>query len=126
MAKGGSDKMGHIKKELLIDLSTRNEFRFSLCCGECGNVWKSNPICFSKAGMIPETDGKQEIYDVLYRREKKETINRAVEQVCKDFNLCPICGRLVCDRCFMVCTDLDMCVACAYRLKEKGELVAER
>lgn len=115
--------MGHIKKELLIDYSTQNAFCFSLCCEKCGNVWKSSPIAFSKAGMIPETDGKQEIYDVLYRREKNEALNRAEEQACKDFNRCPVCGRLVCDRCFLLCTDLDMCADCAKRLKEKGEPV---
>ncbi|MCI6126309.1 MAG: hypothetical protein MR738_09535 [Enterocloster clostridioformis] len=39
------------------------------------------------------------------------------------FNKCPICSRLVCDRCFLVCDELDMCVSCAHYLQEQGEPV---
>ena len=36
---------------------------------------------------------------------------------------CPICKRLVCDHCFLICDDLDMCVQCAAKLNEKGTVV---
>ena len=37
--------------------------------------------------------------------------------------ICPICKRLVCDHCFLICDDLDMCVQCATKLNEKGTVV---
>ena len=37
---------------------------------------------------------------------------------------CPVCGRLVCDRCFLICEDLDLCIACAKALQVRGDVVA--
>ena len=37
---------------------------------------------------------------------------------------CPVCGRLVCDRCFLICEDLDLCIACAKALRVRGRIVA--
>ena len=36
----------------------------------------------------------------------------------------PVCGRLVCDRCFLICEDLDLCIACAKALRVRGDVVA--
>ena len=115
--------MGHIAKEHLTDCSTSKEFCFSLRCEECKKVWKSTPIRFSKAGIRPETDGKRIVFDTLYRREMEEARARAVKEAEKTFSRCPICHRMVCDRCFKVCDDLDMCVSCAKWLEEHGEPV---
>jgi len=41
-------------------------------------------------------------------------------------SLCPICIRLVCEHCSLVCDDPDMCSACAKRLHEEGEPVIGR
>lgn len=108
--------MRQITKDLLADRSVSEEFRFSLRCTECGREWHSTPVRFSKAGVRPETEGKRVIFRTLYERERQ----RAAETAAQSFNLCPICGRLVCDRCFLICDDLDMCVACARRLSESG------
>lgn len=35
----------------------------------------------------------------------------------------PICKRLVCNRRFLICEDLDMCAECATNLKESGRPV---
>ena len=115
--------MKQIAKHLLLDESTPDIFCFSLRCAECGEVWKSRDIRFSKAGIRPETDGKRIVFDTLYRREMEEARTRAVKEAEKTFSRCPICHRLVCDRCFMVCDDLDMCVSCAKWLEEHGEPV---
>ena len=48
---------------------------------------------------------------------------KAVNQAKEIFNICPICKRLVCDHCFLICDDLDMCVQCATKLNEKGTVV---
>ena len=112
--------MRQITKDLLADRSVSEEFRFSLRCTECGREWHSTPVRFSKAGVRPETEGKRVIFRTLYERERERERQRAAETAAQSFNLCPICGRLVCDRCFLLCDDLDMCVACARRLSERG------
>jgi hypothetical protein len=38
-------------------------------------------------------------------------------------NCCPICKRVICNRCFLICEDLDMCNRCAARLEEQGSPV---
>ena len=102
--------MEYITKKDLIDCSTPDEFCFSLCCMECKTVWKSTPIRFSRAGKKPENENRKIIYDTLYDREKNLAFQKALNQAKEIFNICPICKRLVCDHCFLICDDLDMCV----------------
>lgn len=90
---------------------------------ECKTVWKSTPIRFSRAGKKPENENRKIIYDTLYDREKNLAFQKALNQAKEIFNICPICKRLVCDHCFLICDDLDMCVQCAAKLNEKGTVV---
>ena len=115
-----------IKGEMLEDLSTSEAFCFSLRCGECGEVWNSTPVRFSKSGILPETEGKRVIFETLYRKEKDAARERAAAEAVGVFNVCPICHRVVCDRCFLICDDLDLCCSCADCLEEKGESVESR
>ena len=117
--------MRQITKDLLADRSVPEEFRFSLRCTECGREWHSRPARFSKAGVRPETEGKRVIFRTLYEREREQERQRAAETAAQRFNLCPICARLVCDRCFLICDDLDLCVACARRLSESGTPIGD-
>ncbi len=118
--------MSQIAKELLLDCSTQDEFHFSLCCAECGKEWSSRPVRFSKSGVVPETRGKRIVFNTLYQRERENALTKAVSEATGVLNTCPICHRLVCDQCFMICDDLDMCRSCAELLQEKGEVVASR
>ena len=115
--------MSHVNSSYLTDCSTPDEFRFSLRCAECGEVIKSTPIKFSKSGVKATSSEKQLVFDVLYRREKEAAMERAVAELKSLFNACPICRRMVCDHCFLICDELDMCISCAQRLKERGEPV---
>lgn len=117
--------MCQIITELLHDCSTQNEFIFSLRCAECGSVWKSKPIRFSKAKVTPKTEGKRVIFDTLYKREKAAALELAIQKASELFSQCPICRRWVCDHCFLICEELDMCVSCAHHLKENGSPVME-
>ena len=118
--------MSHITEERLQDCSTQEAFLFSLCCAECGEVWQSKRVMFSRAGVIPETMGKRVVFDALYQRERMASRQQAAIDAAAAFNVCPICHRLVCDHCFMICDDLDLCQSCAERLHEEGERVAVR
>ncbi len=118
--------MSKIGPDLLLDCSTPSEFIFSLHCAECGEVWRSRPVRFSRAGVKPMNEGKQVIFDTLYKREKKEALQRATEEAAEVFSQCPICHRLVCDHCFLICEELDMCISCAAHLQEHGTPVTQR
>ena len=112
--------MKEIVDAILNDCSTREAFSFSSRCAECGEVWQSRQIRFSKAGVFPLTEGKRVVFDTLYQKEREKARDAAVKDAAEYFNYCPICRRTVCNRCFLICEDLDMCVRCASQLNEQG------
>ena len=116
--------MKRVVKEALGDCSTVEEFRFLVRCQECGGIWHSTPIRFSKAGAEPESEGMRTIFRTLYEREREAAREKAAAEAAEIFNYCPVCGRLVCDRCFLICEDLDLCIACAKALQVRGDVVA--
>lgn len=116
--------MKRVVKEAMGDCSTVEEFRFLVRCQECGGIWHSSPIRFSKAGAEPEPEGMRTIFRTLYEREREAAREKAAAEAAEIFNYCPVCGRLVCDRCFLICEDLDLCIACAKALQVRGDVVA--
>ena len=116
--------MKRVVKEAMGDCSTVEEFRFLVRCQECGGIWHSSPIRFSKAGAEPEPEGMRTIFRTLYEQEREAAREMAAAEAAEIFNYCPVCGRLVCDRCFLICEDLDLCIACAKALRVRGDVVA--
>lgn len=116
--------MKRVVKEAMGDCSTVEEFRFLVRCQECGGIWHSTPIRFSKAGAEPELEGMRTILRTLYEREREAAREKAAAEAAEIFSYCPVCGRLVCDRCFLICEDLDLCIACAKALQVRGDVVA--
>ena len=116
--------MKRVMKEAMGDCSTIEEFRFLVCCQECGRTWHSSSVHFSKAGVVPETEGIRAIFRALYEREREAAREKAAAEASETFSRCPVCGRLVCDRCFLICEDLDLCTACAKALQVRGDVVA--
>ena len=113
--------MKQILSNSIKDGSDADGFLFSLQCSECGKNWQSTPVRFSKAGVEPQNESKQTIYRALYQREQQQAKEKAVAEAAHQFNRCPLCGRLICNDCFLVCEDLDMCRSCAEALQETGE-----
>lgn len=109
----------------LADRSDEERFRFSLTCGACDREWSSTPIRFSKARENPPTRAKQIIAQTLYQREHDRAQACACTEAVHHFNICPLCRRLVCNYCFIICDDLDLCRSCAAELEESGEAVME-
>ena len=116
--------MKRVVKEAMGVCSTVEEFRFLVRCQECGGIWHSSPIRFSKAGAEPESEGMRTILRTLYEREREAAREMAAAEAAEIFSYCPVCGRLVCDRCFLICEDLDLCIACAKALQVRGDVVA--
>ena len=107
----------------LEDLSTRDIFLFRIACGTCGTEFANKPQHFSKAGIVPQTEGKKVIFDAVYEQEFRAARQSAIRDAAEHLNYCPICKRLVCNRCFLICDDLDMCKQCAAHLEETGSPV---
>ena len=91
--------MKRVMKEAMGDCSTTGEFRFLVRCQECGRTWHSSPVRFSKAGAEPETEGMRTIFHALYEQEREAAREKAAAEASEIFSRCPVCGRLVCDRC---------------------------
>ena len=117
--------MKHLVELILEDLSSRDVFLFRASCGECGKEYGSKAVHFSKAGIVPETKGKKIIYETMREQEFNSARASAIRDAADNLNYCPICKRLVCDRCFLICDDLDMCRQCAEQLEETGSPVLE-
>ena len=108
---------------MLENMSTLEVFLLRIACASCGTSYGGKPVRFSKAGIIPPTEGKRIIFDTLYEQEFRDARQASVRDAAEHLNFCPICKRLVCNRCFLICDDLDMCKQCASRLEEKGSPV---
>ena len=113
--------MKNLIRKQIIDYSDEKTFCFGIICHECGKIRKSTPIRFSKAGEIPQSEAKRIIFRILYEREKEQAFEKAAAEAANFFNLCPHCGKFVCDDCFLICEDLDVCRSCAEDLQEIGE-----
>ena len=90
----------------------------------CGEFWYSSSIPFSKAAQAAEHREKKELYAAIYQREKERARLAAGQEAKERFSQCPVCRRLVCDACFLICREMDLCRECAGRMKEPGEPVA--
>ncbi|MBR1972038.1 MAG: hypothetical protein IKA16_01220 [Oscillospiraceae bacterium] len=115
--------MKKLVEKMLEDLSTREVFLFHIACGACGTEYAGKSVRFSKAGITPRTQGKRIIYDAVYEQEFQAARQAAIRDSAEHLNYCPICKRLVCNRCFLICDDLDMCKQCAAHLEEEGSPV---
>ena len=112
--------MKKLIENMLEDLSTEDVFRFYISCDECGRAYADKPVRFSKAGTVPQTPQKKILFEALYAQEYQSARARAVREATEHMNYCPICKQVVCNRCFVICEDLDMCTRCADLLEEIG------
>ena len=107
----------------LENRSTKDVFLFRISCADCGVEFGNKPTRFSKAEMIPVSQCKQIIYEALYEQEEQAARQIAIRDAAEHMNYCPICKKLVCNQCFLICDDIDMCVQCAAALQEFGKPV---
>lgn len=115
--------MKKLVEAVMEDRSTREVFLFRIACASCGLEYGNKPVRFSKAGSVPLGGDTQLLYDALYEQEGRSARQVAISKAAEHMNFCPICKRLVCDQCFMICEDLDMCSRCANALRQHGQPV---
>lgn len=116
--------MRKLVETALENMSTKEVFLFRISCAICTLSYGNKPTRFTKAGVVPPTPGKQIIFEALYEQELRDARNIAIQSAAEDMNYCPICKRLVCNQCFLICEDLDMCKQCAAELHQHGQPVA--
>ena len=104
--------------ERLTDRSNPSSFCSTVRCESCGKTWIGERVKFSKWNSHPITEGKKLAFSVLYEQEREQARQMAARKASYHFNLCPICGRMVCNDCFLVCEDIDMCIGCAEKLQK--------
>jgi len=109
----------------LVDCSTDTEISFVACCEECKKIKLNFTKKFSKAGACPESEKKIAFYRILYQKEREQLKEKMLKALEEHFNICPICQRIVCDDCFLICDDIDMCKSCAEMLEEEGNNITE-
>ena len=85
----------------LMSRSDDHQFCFSVTCMECGRKWTSTPQ--RKAGSL------------LTKEMARE---QAAEEAMQVLRVCPICGHIVCQGCYVIFGDLHMCHACASVLRQ--------
>ena len=112
--------MRKLVEAALENLSSREVFLFRVTCASCGAEYGNKPMRFSKAEVPPVTQSKQIIYNAIYEQEYNVVRQTAIRNAAEHMNYCPICKRLICNRCFLICDDLDMCRQCAAHLEEEG------
>lgn len=115
--------MKHLVETVLENLSTREYFLFRVLCGVCGTAYGNKQQRFSKAGAQPQSGSRRVFYDALYEQEFRSARLTAIRDAAEQLNYCPVCKRLVCNRCFLICEDLDMCKNCAAELEQQGHPV---
>jgi hypothetical protein len=121
--KGGAPRLKKLIEMMLENLSTKDIFLFRIACGECGREYANKPVRFSKAGITPQTPQKKALFDAVYAQELQSAKLSSIRDAAEHLNYCPICKRLICNRCFLICEDLDMCSQCASILEETGSPV---
>ena len=88
----------------MTDESEGGVYSFTFYCDICGSPKQSVPYqSDGKGGEDP--DERENEHKVAYERVNTEAI--------RWFNRCPVCGRLVCDQCFRILDEMDMCKECA-------------
>lgn len=80
---------------------------------------------FPRQALLLKKKEKIMFYHILYKREWEKLRDDAINKLNEQFNICPICKRMVCDNCFLICDEVDMCKSCAKILEEKGKSVSE-
>ncbi|MBE6108345.1 MAG: hypothetical protein E7192_06870 [Erysipelotrichaceae bacterium] len=104
--------------------SNQSHFLFSVSCSCCGRTWNSPPVLYSKSNEVPANESKRIIFQSIYNHEMEKAAALALNEARTHFNFCPMCKKLVCNNCFMICEDIDMCISCAKELEEQGEIVS--
>jgi hypothetical protein len=87
----------------VTDESKEGEYCFTFYCDICGRAHQS-PRYHSASADYADPGTRKAEYEDAYARANSEMV--------KKFNRCPVCQRVVCDECYDIMDDINMCKAC--------------
>lgn len=102
------------------DCSDDKKIAFGFECESCGKLWEVISVPFTKKA---DNETEQVIRDAQYHREWVRIKADASKAFREHFSVCPICGKIVCDYCFVICDEIEMCSSCAKELGKQGTTV---
>ena len=97
--------------------SDDKKIAFGFECESCGRLWEVLSVPFVKQAA---NKADQVIRDAQYHRELERIKTESLKAFREHFSLCPICGKIVCDYCFVICDEIEMCSSCAKNLGKHG------
>lgn len=102
-------------RDCMIDVSDETDFRFALHCTVCGKRWDAPPTPVSAQAAAEGFTAR------TYQNERIWALDEAACHADAYFDLCPICGRVVCRDCLSTYRRLTMCGVCRTTLMSKLE-----
>ena len=103
------------------DRSTERFFQFSFYCDRCGREWTSEQYPFVHGFPEELSEDERRAKEILWRIDHDAAFERANLEARLRFNSCKACGKIVCDGCFAVWEEEDLCVDCAAQARGAGE-----
>ncbi|MDR0441810.1 MAG: hypothetical protein LBH44_00210 [Treponema sp.] len=89
------------------DRSGTEQFAFSFFCDRCGKEWRSETLPFNYGYFTAiENDIARQF---LWAHEHKAAFEQANLDARFQYNLCPVCGKRVCNDCLC---NRDVCKDC--------------
>ncbi len=95
------------------DRSTDRFFKFSFYCVRCGKEWTSDPYYFENCFSDNLSESERRAKDIMWRTDHDAAFERANLEARLRFDQCNSCRRNVCDECFAMEEEDDLCVDCA-------------
>ncbi|MDP4092788.1 MAG: hypothetical protein Q8920_05435 [Bacillota bacterium] len=98
--------------KIMTDKSTGEKFCFTFFCDICKDSWDSVPVNYNQTNEnVTETD--EITNNINWKSDHDAAYERANLEAMQHFNRCPVCKRWVCDNCFCILGDRDVCRECA-------------
>ena len=79
------------------DRSSFDGFQFVFHCERCGIGVLSQRYPFSSKDFIQPLNEKAR--SLIWSKQHEEAYGRAYEELQPEFNVCPVCGRRICNAC---------------------------
>ncbi len=117
--KGGKAMLKTITKKI-IDKSTDEFFKFEFHCDRCQAKWISDSYSFEHGFPNDLTQGEKRAKEIMWKVEHDVALERANLEARLRFNQCNSCLRTVCDDCFSMDENEDLCIDCAKENTKDG------
>lgn len=103
-----------MKVRKYADESTTEEYKFLIYCEHCGKQvleYADSPEVSYKPKLFMDAS-KRRAKELLWLTGHKKAFEEASDKALQKLNRCEVCGRLVCNDCYVFSDELDGNVCC--------------